>query len=325
MGKTPNELIEMKKKTLERKGDRRENMVLEGKLRQFMDYLDNEAVTAQGRKGYGLGSRKIAYSGVVSFFDLNQYPLSMKRGDRPSGEAIGSRIPEKSEVVKLLNTAKSRRHRGAILLLKDSGLRESDAIRLKWSEIIDFGEGFWGWKIITQKNKVRALPFVGPETTRALKQLRRKSERIFPITAKTLSNAICLLIDEAGLEPGLSAHGLRKYFNAELQAARVPKEWRYLMMGKKTGAYDENRHTRLLEAYKEAYGYLEIYGARTQDINAIVEKRVQDIEQKYARLEAAYQALEMKHKTMMMLTDPKKLEEMIRSMVKKVKAEEENP
>jgi len=75
----------------------------------------------------------------------------------------------------------------------------------------------------------------------------------------TLSNAITSIIRDAEIED-VSAQGLRKYFNVELQAARVPREWRYQMMGKKTGVYDENRTTKLFEAYREAYGNLRVYG-----------------------------------------------------------------
>lgn len=279
VGMSPNELIELKKKALEHKGDRRENLVLEGKVKEFMYWMEHVAVTQQGRKGYGLGSRKIAYSGIVSFFDLNQYPLSMKRGDRPSGEAIGSRIPEKDEIVKLVNTAKSRRYRCAILFLKDSGLRISDIVKLKWEDMQNYGEGFYGFKIITQKRRVRALPFIGPETTTALNQLRKKKTRIFPVTAKTMSNTISILMDEAGLEKGLSPHGLRKFFNTEMEAARVQKEYRYAMMGKRVSVYDENRQRKLFLVYKQAYDSLRCLSEsviRQEDIERIVEKRVQE-------------------------------------------------
>lgn len=279
VGKSPNELIEMKKEALDHDGDRRENMVLEGKLKEFMYYMEYDAVTQQGNQGYGLGSRRIAYSAVVSFFDLNQYPLSMKRGDRPTGEAMGSRIPEKEEIVKLVNTARSRRHRCTILFLKDSGLRLSDAVRLRWEDVQDFGDGFYGFKLITRKRRVKALPFIGPETTTALDQLPRKKARIFPITAKTLSNRLSVLIEEAGLEKGLKPHGLRKYFNTEMEAARVQKEYRYAMMGKRIGVYDENRQRKLFEIYRQAYGNLRCLSdvvIRQDEIEAIVERRVQE-------------------------------------------------
>ena len=267
MGKTPNELIDIKKRGLRHKGDRRENMVLETDVKQFMQEMKDR---------YAVGTQKQIYTSILSFFDLNQYPLNMKRGDRPSGDSMGSRIPEKYEIVKLINAARSRPKRAAILLLKDSGLRQSDAVKLKWSEITDYGDGFWGWKIITQKRKIQALPFVGPEATQALEQLERKSDRIFPITPKNLSNQLSFLIGEVGLK-GLAPHGLRKFFNVELEAARVPKEWRYIMMGKKTGAYDENRHQKLFKAYRKSYSRLRVYGqVSMEDLEETIERRVQE-------------------------------------------------
>ena len=273
-GKSPDELIEMQKQALEHNGDRRENMVLEGKVKQFMKYLEEEAVwyadhrrknPVQKRIGYGLGTRKIAYAAIVSFFQLNQYPLNMARGDRPHGDSIGSRIPESNEVLKLVNAAKSQGNRAIILFLKDSGLRLSDVVKLSWKDLQDFGDGFYGFKMITQKRGVLALPFVGPETTEALDQLPRKDVRIFPTTALYLSAAISNLITEAKLEKGLTPHGLRKFFNTELEAARVPKEYRYAMMGKRTSVYDENRQRRLFEVYRENYDNLRIFGVVNQD------------------------------------------------------------
>lgn len=264
IGKDPNELVLMKKQALEHNGDRRENMVLEGKVKQFMSYLEHEAVTKHGKQGYGLGTRKMAFAGIVSFFDHNQYSLSMKRGDRPSGDALGSRIPEKAEIVKLVNTAKSRRHRAVILFLKDSGLRLSDVVKLQWKDLQDFGDGFYGFKLITQKNKVKGSPFIGPEASQALEQLPRRKPRIFPIDATYLSAAVSDLIKEAGLDQGLTAHGLRKYFNTELEAARVPKEYRYAMMGKRVSVYDENRQQRLFQVYKKNYDSLRIFGVVDQ-------------------------------------------------------------
>jgi integrase len=241
--------------------------VLEGKVKGFMRHLED--------KPYSIATRKMAYASILSFFECNLYPLDMHPHDRPSGESRGSRIPEKTEIVKMLNAAKSQTYRATILFLKDSGLRVSDVIRLKWDDMEDLGEGFWGWKVLTKKRKIQATPFVGPETTEALKLLPHKDERVFPIARTTLCNAITQIIKRAGLKD-VSAHGLRKYFNVELQAARVPREWRYQMMGKKISAYDENRLTKLFAAYREAYGNLRVYGA---GVNAEVEKLKKNMEE----------------------------------------------
>ncbi len=267
MGKSANELIEMQKEAEKHTGDRRENRVLEGKVKGFMKHLED--------KPYSIATRKMAYAAVLSFFECNSYPLDMHPHDRPSGESRGSRIPEKQEIVKMLNAAKSRTYRATIFFLKDSGLRVSVLVRLRWADFEEFGEGFWGWKVLTRKRKVQATPFVGPETTEALKLLERKDERVFPIARTTLSNAISQIVQMAGLKD-VSAHGLRKFFNVELQAARIPKEWRYQFMGKKVGAYDENRLSKLFNAYREAYDNLRVYGA---GVNAEVEKLKKSLEE----------------------------------------------
>ena len=265
--KSPDELIEMQKITKNHTEDLRENRVLEGKVRAFMKHLEDE--------GKSISTQKLAYAGILSFFELNLYPLDMRPQDRPNGEARGSRIPEKQEIVKLVNAAKSRTYRAAILALKDSGLRISDLVQLRWDDLEDLGEGFWSWKILSKKRKIQATPFLGPEATEALKLLDRKSKRVFPINAHSLSNAMVQIIASTGLKD-VTAHGLRKYFNVELQAARVPREWRYQMMGKKTGAYDENRLTKLFTAYREAYNNLRVYGA---GVNAEVEKLKKSLEE----------------------------------------------
>jgi len=108
-----------------------------------------------------------------------------------------------------------------------------------------------------------------------LNELDRKDERVFPVKAEVLANAINNIIKKAELK-GVTAHGLRKFFNVELQAARISREWRYQMMGKKTGAYDENRLTKLFAAYREAYDNLRVYGA---GVNAEVEKLKKNMEE----------------------------------------------
>lgn len=260
IGKTPNELIEMQKVGMKATDDPRENRVLEGEVRAYLNFLKEE--------GKSISTQKIAYAVIRSFFNANFFPLKMSSADRPKGEAEGSRIPEKSEIKAMIHTAKSRQYRAAILALKDSGLRISDLTRLKWSDITDYGDGFWGVKILTKKRKVRASTFFGPEATDALDKLERRKERIFPINSGTLTQAISLIALDVGLK-GFTAHGLRKYFNVELQAARVPREWRYQMMGKKTGAYDENRLRKLFEAYKEAYDHLCIFGADANEMEKV--------------------------------------------------------
>jgi len=152
---------------------------------------------------------------------------------------------------------------------------------------VDFGEGFYGFKLITQKRGVKALAFVGPEASDALNQLPRKKARIFPVNTTYLSAALSELIHEAGLAEGLTAHGLRKYFNTELEAARVPKEYRYVFMGKRVSVYDENRQRRLFEVYKENYDNLRVFGVVNQD--EIVKQQGEEIKDLKRQLERVSQ------------------------------------
>jgi integrase len=273
LSKAPDDLVEMQKAAKNHAGDLRENRVLEGKVKGYMRHLEEN--------GSSIGTRKLVYSSILSFFENNLYPLDMLPNDRPTGESRGSRIPEKKEINKIWNASKSRRYRAAILFLKDSGLRISDVVRLTWEDKEDFGEGFWGWRILTKKRKVQATSFVGPETTEALSLLDNKTGRIFPVHKVVLGTAINQTIHAAGIKD-LTAHGLRKFFNAELQAARIPKEWRYQMMGKKTSVYDENRISKLFEAYREAYGYLQIHSANAELVD--FEKKIKDLRKENEKL-----------------------------------------
>jgi integrase len=259
MGKTPDELITMQQHR-NSDPDPRVNRVLEGKVRSYLAHLEKE--------GKSVSTRKVAFNAINSFFKSNLHPLDLGPNDRPNGQAQGSRIPEKHEIVQLLNAAKTRRIRAAILFLKDSGLRISDVVRLTWSDRTDYGEGFWGWTLQTQKRRIVASPFVGPETVAALKQLSNKNQRVFPMTAGTLTVSLSHVVRATDVK-GVSAHGLRKYFNVELQAARVPREWRFRMMGKATGAYDETRLSKLFSAYRDAYDHLRVYGSSTRDVEKL--------------------------------------------------------
>lgn len=277
VGKSPNELIALQMSAKKNAGDDpRETQVLEGKVRGYMAHLE--------QRGLSGPTRRFHYASIVGFFKMNLAPLAMTPRDMPSGESKGSRIPEKFEIVKWVNIAKSRRYRAAILMLKDSGLRISDVVNLRWDDVIDFGDGFWGWrKIQTKKRHINATPFIGPEATEAIQILPRRDDRVIPISASTLANALSLIITESGFKD-VTAHGLRKFFNVELQSARVPKEWRYQMIGKKTGPYDENRMRILFEAYKSAYDHLRVFAMDATAFEA-VKKSLRELQEENRRLQ----------------------------------------
>lgn len=259
-GRTPNELIEVAKESRKKSEDPRENQVLEAKVKAYLAYLEE--------KGETPATRRSAFTAIRSFFECNCFPLSLSNRDRPAGDSEGSRVPEREEVRRLLNAAKGRGYRAAILTLKDSGLRVSDLVRLRWSEAKDYGEGYWGWRIVTKKKKVKAICFVGPEATEALRLLDRKDDRIWTCSAKQISNVLSELAQAAGVK-GVSAHGLRKFFSVEMEGARVPREYRLRMMGKATTAYDEGRDSKLFAAYQYAYDHLRVLGEGSAEVEGL--------------------------------------------------------
>jgi len=262
-GKGPNELIELQRRALASNGDPRENHMVENLVRQWLVSMKESKSAA---------TRQMGLSSVKSFFELNEHPLRMKRMDRPRGESVGSRIPTKEEVIRVADVGKWK-YRAAVMFLKDSGLRISDVVRVRWEDKADMGDGFWNFNLLTQKRQVKACAFVGPETTRLLTQFKDKQGRIFKTTRDNMKHQLSRLIHTAEIE-GVTAHGLRKYFNTQLQHARVLEEYRLKMMGKKVSVYSETRREELFQEYKRAYPELSLYAQQnqTEEIEALKKK-----------------------------------------------------
>jgi integrase len=258
MQKSPNELFDMQHHAQQTNGentDPRDGYLMEQQVKQYIAYLQD--------KGLSISYQKLSYAAIKSFFQLNQVPLKLHSNDKPKGDNMGgSRIPSREEIQAMIQAAVTEDgkprilYQALVLFLKDSGLRLGDAQQVTWSGINDLGDGFWSWRIMTSKRKVRALPIVGPETTKLLQQLPRKNDHIFPLQRNTISNKLYELTK--GID-GVSGHGLRKFFYASLIGARVPEAFVKVLMGKKTSAYDENRVEQLSTAYIQAYDALRIY------------------------------------------------------------------
>ena len=250
---SPNQLIETQRQALASRGDPRENHQIENQVRAFMNSM---------KESHSASTRRQVLASVKSFFDLNLHPLRLSVLDRPRGDSLGSRTPEKEEVVMIADAGKWK-YRAAIMFLKDSGLRVSDVVRLKWKEKVSMGGGFWNFSLITQKRAVQACAFVGPETTRLLEQFKTKTGRIFRTGAENFDVMVNLQIKRAGVE-GVTAHGLRKYFVTSLEHARVPKDQIWHMCGKKSSVYSEKRRSELFKSYRDAYFELSVYYQREQ-------------------------------------------------------------
>jgi len=193
----------------------------------------------------------------------------------------------------LMLDASKWKYRASIMFLKDSGLRVSDLVRLRWEDKVDMGDGFWNFNLITEKRKVTACAFVGPETTRLLEQFKTKSGRIFDADKGTVNRGVNLIIEKAGVE-GVSAHGLRKYFVTSMEHARVPEQYYLHMMGKKSSVYSEKRRSELFKAYRDAYPELNVYAGQTDEQITELRGKLQEKEDRIKQLEGAIPYLQQR-------------------------------
>ena len=283
--KSPDELIKQRDSDLKAR-DPRDKYRIENDVKAYMATLDS--------KGESFGSRNAKYAAIRSFFDNNYRKLDgLKRTDAPSGENIGKRIPEKSEVKAAMSVAKCLRDRCLISFAKDCGWRLGDIARLTWGELQDLGNGFWHFKKITKKRKVKAFGFIGPETSKLLLLYRSQRERgtlkgnrgippetitnespLFvtskprndefkPLVVTQMIRIISKAFKDANLTD-LSGHSLRKYFETSLEDPKlhIRTNWIKRFTGKKISAsmepYVENRVKKLFEAYKSAYDNLSL-------------------------------------------------------------------
>ena len=105
----------------------------------------------------------------------------------------------------------------AVIVAAHTGLRRSDLIKLKWSQITARGIECLG-KAQTQKTKVGLVIKISPEFSQMLKswRLRARSEFILegrlgkPISGPTLSATLSDALVKLGLPDDINIHGLRK-------------------------------------------------------------------------------------------------------------------
>lgn len=296
LNKSPEQIIQERKQDLKAE-EPREQRRYESYLKAFMAYLKEE-------KHWAISSQQVAWSAVKSFFDTHYYPLVTRKADYPSGEALGHRGFIKSELRDLVTKTKmSLRSKVIVFMLKDSGLRVGDLVRLKYGDIavqLEAGEQFINIKIITQKAKIVAKTFIGEETVELLKEYiaRRKqgTRRVAPETItkdswlirhtekfdKTSRAGISSLVNsyivKIGLAKELSAHSLRKYTQTMLESSGMHGNWVQQVLGHKLsnseGSYSRPTDDMLKDAYVKAYDALRIFPrvVTTDDISGLVEE-----------------------------------------------------
>lgn len=298
--KTPDELILQRKQDL-KADDPREQRSIEFLLRGFMGQLREDGLCSS--------TAMIGFAAVKSFFEANEYPLRTKRSDYPKGEHLGSYVITKQTIREILDNPKTMKDKlkvkALFMVLKDSGLRVSDAASLSYSQVSDGFEKdleFIPLTLITMKAKTVAKTFLGPEAVNALKlymdERRKGTRHIVPETITAASplfrinqnfngkvkrvtrGSISSLMKWQCRKTGnlkLSAHSFRKYLQTNLDVAGISPNLIDQMLGHKLpnsrDAYSLPSDEQLLKAYMNAYPQLRVYPDKTE-----VEERVSKLE-----------------------------------------------
>lgn len=277
----PEKIISIRREDV-RSDDVRVQRRYESKLLLYIAYLKE--------KGFSTSTQQVAFAAVSSFFEMSYLPLRMRRGDYPSGDSMGYRAATKEDVLRLLDAAgDDSRLRAVILFLKDSGLRVSDLVRLRFKDVskyLEEGDEFIPVKIVTKKNGILAKTAIGPEAVAALKDYlvhRREGTRAIDaediaedaplfkartsdvrhLSRSSVSSTFNYLVKKAGLGGEVSAHSLRKFTETKLEAAGVNPNWVDQIIGHRLpgsrGNYSRPEDDDLFQVYVDAYNELRVF------------------------------------------------------------------
>lgn len=168
--KTPDELIAERKEALKSDDDRVKHQA-EIDVKRFLNYLEKQKHLAPSTcRGY--------FMGIRNFYKRNYLELQFFRGDGPRQNSTvqkGTRAANKDDIRKMLEVS-SPRVKALILFLKDTGLAESDVVRLKLKdlgvkEVSDVFSLVPPIPLILTRKKTgrRTITFIGKEAYESLK------------------------------------------------------------------------------------------------------------------------------------------------------------
>jgi len=285
-----------------------ERSQVENLVRQYLQSL--------AEKEYSCSTQQLSYAAVKSFFEAQGMPLFLKRQDRPSGCAFGSKTLTHEDIRQLKNAAEYLRDKALIMFLKDSGLRESDAAKLLWRDLKDYGEGFMGFEIQTEKKKTKARGFCGPETSEILELYKQKrlqgtkkipaeknlmdhpvfallADPTKPFYPALMSNILGGIIKLARID-GATPHGLRKFWEQNMHVEKIAyqKQMNGRALTEVERAYYWKETPELLEIYKANYRELRI---EKQEFREVEDRLRGDYEGQIAGLRKQIGELERKN------------------------------
>lgn len=276
-------------------------------LRTEVENLVRQHIAFMQKKKLSGSTIHMRLCAIRSFFKSQNLPLHLNREDQPAIDNLNAKgTPNKKEVKEINECALTLRDHALILFLKDTGLRVSDLPQLRWNHLVDVGDGFYKFKIVTVKRHTVARGFIGPETSEALQ--RYKTQRLqgtrnvpaetniknHPLFARlnkcvddtntldtnALRMAVRRAIVIAGFANKFSSHSLRKFWEQSMRSPREAylKQLNGRALNSEEKAYYWRTEEQLLELYRENYDNLRILGSliKHSEIDAIVEQRLKE-------------------------------------------------
>lgn len=214
---------------------------------------------------------------VFSFYSANGIELetgSLKNEFRKALKMDDTlrEMPTKAELKQLFDhsdlTAKTQ-----ILVLRDSGLRDSDVAKITYGNVkqaLTSEDGFGSFTVRQKKTGLVAHPIIGAEATKYLKvylqgKNLKENDPIFTysdgkvVTGNSISTDLYRRKEKLGLTKW-TVHGIRAFFQTSLEMEGFPFNGIMRLMGKKitnsSGKYFKATDEELLAMYKEKYHVL---------------------------------------------------------------------
>ena len=267
--------------------------------------------------GFAPGTIRNKLKPIKSFLQANEVDINLKKMKKNTQVSIGQKVILREQIRQIFDSVGSEfrlRNRTLIMLLKDSGLRVSDASRLRVSDYRDAkaykneaGEEFRVFQAFkTQKTGHYAFIHIGPEAVRAIDDYleeREEDERILSPDdllfsgrrGESLSGEAITSLFYRLCEPlrkkkeKVSAHSFRKYHRTQLEGAGMNTDWIKRLQGKVADTYSHpEQNGSLTKRYINAYENLRVFDSNTladierdsklADLEARLDKQNKDIE-----------------------------------------------
>jgi integrase/recombinase XerD len=149
----------------------------------------------------------------------------------PRAERLPRAIREEDQEA-IIRAARSERDRALLLLLRDTGMRASELLSLRWNQI-DLEDR--SCQVLGKGRKVRIVFFTA-ETAEALRRWREEcdGDRVFPLRYSGLRAILRRLAAQAGVEGPWGAHAWRHAFGIRMARAGMPTLALQRLMGHST-------------------------------------------------------------------------------------------